>query len=78
MAEYATMYDIADEPEFSWWIRHTLKKRDRIISKTAIRYWQLTHKYGIEIHKSVDDAIRIDRGEKMHYSGLQSNWRCST
>ena len=39
MAEYATMYDIADEPEFSWWIRHTLKKRDRIISKTSSRYW---------------------------------------
>ena len=58
------MHDIADEPAFAWWIRHTLKKRDHIISKTVSRYWQRTRKYSIDIPKSVDYGIRIDRKNK--------------
>ena len=64
IAEYAAMHDIADEPAFAWWIRHTLKKRDHIISKTVSRYWQRTRKYSIDIPKSVDYGIRIDRKNK--------------
>ena len=37
-----------------------LKKRDRIISKTASRYWQKTHKYGISIPKTVKEAVQIN------------------
>ena len=31
-AEYAEMAGISDEPAFAWWVRHTLKKRDKIIA----------------------------------------------
>ena len=49
LAEYAVLNQIIDEPTFAWWIKKVLKKRDRIISKTARKYWKKTHKYGLLI-----------------------------
>lgn len=51
---------IAHEPAFAWWVPHVLKKRKRIISKLKSKYWERTHKYGVEIPKTVADAKRID------------------
>ena len=61
LAEYAVQNKIGNEPAFAWWIKYVLKKRDRIISKTASKYWQKTHKYGVRIPKTVKDAIAIDK-----------------
>ena len=61
VAEYAVNNKIATEPAFHWWVNHVLKRKDRIISKIKSRYWEQTHKYGIRVPKSVDDAIRIDK-----------------
>ena len=36
--EYAFQNNILEEPTFTWWTKHVLKKSDRIISKTASRY----------------------------------------
>ena len=44
LAEYSVLNQIADEPAFAWRIKKLLKKRDRIIFKTARKYWQKTHK----------------------------------
>ena len=44
LAEYVVLNQIVDEPELLWWIKKLPKKRDRITSKTAIKYWQKTHK----------------------------------
>jgi hypothetical protein len=60
LAEYAIMAKIADEPAFAWWVPYTLKKRERIVSKLKSKYWERSHKYGIRIPKSVQEAIRID------------------
>ena len=38
-----------------------LKKRDRIIKKVKTRYFRRTHKYGIELPKTVADAFAIDQ-----------------
>ena len=35
MAEYAVEKKVATKPSFAWWIKHVLRKKDRIISKTA-------------------------------------------
>jgi hypothetical protein len=59
-AEFAKASGIADEPAFAWWVRDVLKKRDRIVSKVKSKYWQRTHKFGIRIPKSVEEAKRID------------------
>jgi hypothetical protein len=48
------------EPAFSWLRSFVLHKRDHIISNIKSKYWGRTHKYGIEIPKSMDDAKRID------------------
>jgi hypothetical protein len=60
VAEYAKANRIDDEPAFAWWIEHTLRKRDRILSKTKTKYWQRTHKFGIRVPKTVAEAQAID------------------
>ena len=60
VAEYAVNNKIASEPAFVWWVSHVLKKRDRIIKKVQKRYWKRTHKYGIELPHSVEEALAID------------------
>jgi hypothetical protein len=60
VAEYAVANKIAEEPAFVWWVRQFLRKRDRIIKKVKTRYWKRTHKFGIELPKTVEEALRID------------------
>eukprot|EP00804_Cyclotella_cryptica_P019304 CCRYP_006183-RA/>CCRYP_006183-RA protein AED:0.20 eAED:0.20 QI:0/0/0/1/0/0/5/0/657 len=64
VAEFAVAAQIADEQAFNWWVSWVLKKRDRIISLVEHRsahYHKHTHKYGIEIPKSVEEAYVIDK-----------------
>jgi len=63
-AEYAVTIGIDHEPAFNWWVPHVLKKRDRIISlvrKRMTRYLKRTHKFGIEVPKTVKEALELDR-----------------
>ena len=60
VAEYAKAVGIQHEPAFSWWTEHVLKKRDRMIAKVTKRYHRITHKFGIELPKSVAHAYEID------------------
>jgi hypothetical protein len=55
---------IAHEPAFNWWVPHVLKKSDRIIflvCKWTTRYLKHTHKFGIEVPKTVKEALDLDR-----------------
>ena len=61
LAEYAVANNIEEEPAFKWWVKNTLRNRDRIISKVKAKYWCTTHKFGIEVPKSVNEAYTIDR-----------------
>ena len=36
-AEYAVLQKLDHEPAFNWWVKHVLRKRDRIISKVKQR-----------------------------------------
>eukprot|EP01082_Thalassiosira_pseudonana_P011160 g10259.t1 g10259 contig4:1534300-1534839(+) len=63
VAEYAVAAGIDHEPAFNWWVRHVLKKRDRIIAQVKqrnARYLKKTHKFGIEMPKSVQEALELD------------------
>jgi hypothetical protein len=60
-AEFAKARSIADEPAFAWWVPHTLRKRDIILSKIKARIRKTTHKCGVEIPTSVENATNIDR-----------------
>jgi hypothetical protein len=64
VTEFAFAMQIADEPAFNWWVSWVLKKRDWIISlfkRRSTRYHKRTHKYGIEIPKTVKEAYAIDK-----------------
>ena len=57
---FATSRGIADESAFSWWMPYTLKKVDQIICQIKARMKVTTHKYSIEIPRSIADAKRLD------------------
>ena len=62
-AEYAVTNDINKEPAFTYWFPHTFKKRDSIISLVKKRqtiYLKKTHKFGIEMPKTVKEAAKLD------------------
>ena len=60
VVEYTISAYISEEPVFAWWASYVLKKRNRIIAKNKSKYWLRTHKFGIEIPKSVIQARQID------------------
>ena len=60
-AEYACMRGIDKEPAFIWWVGYTIKKCDRMIAVINAKLRKKTHKYGIEIPRSVEHAYRIDK-----------------
>jgi hypothetical protein len=60
LAEYAITNGIQEQPTFAWWIPYVMKKRARIINKVRPKYWERTHKYGLEVPKRIEDAKRID------------------
>jgi hypothetical protein len=61
VAEYAAAKNLIDAPDFVWWDPHVLKKRSRIIAYVTKRYHKRTHKFGIEVPKSWDDCVRLDK-----------------
>jgi hypothetical protein len=55
---------IDHKPVFNWWVPHVPKKRDRIISavaKCSTCYLKWTHNFGIEIPRTVKEALELDR-----------------
>ena len=66
LAEYAIENNLTDEPAFAWWVNYVHKKRERILSKVKSKYWVRTHKYGIRVPKTVQEAIEIDRMNQNH------------
>ncbi len=73
VAEYAIAHNISQEPAFSWWVPDVLKKQDRIIAASNTRYTARTHKFGIELPKTVDEALAIDAktGTTLWYDAIQ-------
>ena len=67
LAQYAIANGIAEEPAFKWWVPEILKRKKKIISKIKTKYWKTTHKFGIEIPKSVEHALRIDHEMGTNY-----------
>ena len=61
VAEFVRAKGIDQEVAFAWWVPHTLRKREVILSAVKSRLRKTMHKFGIEIPNSVEDAERIDR-----------------
>ena len=69
VAEYSVGARISMELAFAWWVPYTLKKRNRIVAKIKSKYWIRTHKFGIWIPKSVQEAKELD-----HQNGNNLWW----
>ena len=61
VAEFAMQNQIHDEPAFAWWVNTVIKHKNRIISKVKSKYWKTSHKFGIKLPHTVDEALAIDR-----------------
>ena len=61
LAEYSVAKQIASQPAFAWWVPHVLRKKKRIVAKVKSKYWTRTHKFGLKLPKTVEEAIAIDR-----------------
>ena len=61
VAEYAAGCDLQEEPAFSWWIPQVLRKRARIIVAVNKRYQKHTHKFGIQVPKTVWEALDLNK-----------------
>jgi hypothetical protein len=61
VAEYAAAKSLLEAPAFVWWSPHVLKKRSRIIADVTKRYHKWTHNFGIEVPKSWDDCVTLDK-----------------
>lgn len=63
LAEYVVSRNLQDEPALSWWVTGVLKGRQHIISKVKVRskYWRTSHKLGIRLPHSVQEALRLDK-----------------
>ncbi|KAL7487495.1 LOW QUALITY PROTEIN: hypothetical protein ACHAW6_013084 [Cyclotella cf. meneghiniana] len=57
VAKFALATDIAHEPPLIW----VFKKKDQIISLVITRYHKHTHKFGIELPKTVNKAYAINK-----------------
>jgi hypothetical protein len=60
--DYAATKKLHDKPDFAWWVPHVLKKRNRIIAAVIKRYHKRTHKFGIQVPKTWDEAVTLDEG----------------
>jgi hypothetical protein len=56
VAEFAFAAQIADEPAFNWWVSWI-----SLVKCRSAQYHKHTHKYGIEVPKTVEEAYAIDR-----------------
>ena len=50
-----------------------LKKQNRIVAKIKTKYWRTTHKFGIRLPHSIEEAIRLDaaNGDKQWHAAIQ-------
>ena len=62
-AECAVAQGIDQQPAFNWWVKHVLKKKDKIIvsiRKQQTRYLKRSHKFVIKLSKTMEQAHALD------------------
>ena len=72
LAKYTAGNRLYVEPVFKWWLRDVLRRCNRIIAKVKAKYWRTTHKFGIQVPKSGDEALAIDKenGNTLCYTAI--------
>ena len=60
VSEFSSSRGIEIEPDFLWCVPFNLSKRDRIISAVNERTKILSHKYGVQLPSTVQEAYDLD------------------
>ena len=60
VADYAVANNIHVKPAFSWWVKNVLRRCKKMIGSTNAKYIKRTHRFGLEIPKTVKRALEID------------------
>jgi hypothetical protein len=61
VSEYGVGNNLEDYIAFVWWVAYVLRKCSRIIAAVTTTYHKRTHIFGIEVPKSLDNCIRLDK-----------------
>jgi hypothetical protein len=61
LVEHAKINQLDKEPAFKWWIKPTLHHQHVLMKSTRKRYLKRSHKCGIRVPKTVQEALSIDR-----------------
>ena len=62
MADHSIKHGLEEELAFVWWAQYVSRKRGRILKATKSNtYWMITHKYGVEIPHTIEEAKSIDQ-----------------
>ena len=77
LAEYASGKRLDVEPTIQWWVLDILRRCNRIIAKVKSKYWSMTHKFGIQVPKYVNEALAIDKenGNTLCYTAIQKEMK---
>jgi hypothetical protein len=67
VADFAISQGIQDLAGFKWWVPYTLKRKNRILSAIKTRHKRKSHKYGIQVPSSVEEAYQIDKDTNTDY-----------
>ena len=60
LAEYAVNNKLSDEPSFRWWVKSTLKGRNKLIHKFKTKKTTKNIKFEVEVPSMVEEALRLD------------------
>ena len=62
VTEYEIANKLVHEPAFAWWVPKFIKQSDRNVFKLKTRRLiQRTHKFGIEVPRTIKRALEIDK-----------------
>ena len=56
LSDFSQLHGIHEEAAFACWIPYIERKIKVMISKLRSKYWPITHKYVINISKSVNES----------------------
>ena len=67
VVEFAIANQLDQEPTFAWWMRDALRHKNCIVSKVKSCHWKTTHKCGIQLPHSVEEALELDHESNTGY-----------
>jgi len=58
---YVNLHNLQDEPAFTWWVLTFMQHKNHLIKTVTSRAVKWNVKFGIQIPKTVAEALQIDR-----------------